>query len=255
MIYSRADKQREDAVKLLEEVKTSNEIAKEAVMQGDATLKDANSTYHILSGFQNKVTESSGSAEAALSSVPHIEAEILNTERMIQETDMVSYRCSCSSNEFTFVTLLQAIQDAFANANQAKVNAETAQQKYAETASKDAEEIRQDANNTKEEARKLASEADQLAGRVVATGNKIEKLKSAARKDDELTEQAKQSVNQAQTNSMEAEKQVKAAMGAVHEIIEELNSLRDINEDDLEDLGELGMRILVKRGVLKYKFI
>lgn len=77
-----------------------------------------------------------------------------------------------------------------------------------------------------------------MAGRVVATENKIAKLEAAARKDDELTEQAKQSVNQAQTNSLEASKQVVAAMNAVKEIIEELNSLRDIKEDDLDDLGE-----------------
>lgn len=73
---------------------------------------------------------------------------------------------------------------------------------------------------------------------MVATENKIAKLEAAARKDDELTEQAKQSVNQAQTNSLEASKQVVAAMNAVKEIIEELNSLRDIKEDDLDDLGE-----------------
>lgn len=87
---SRADKQREDAVKLLEEVKTSNEIAKEAVAQGDATLKEANNTYQVLSGFQNKVSESSGSAEAALKTVPHIETEIYATEDMINEADRVS---------------------------------------------------------------------------------------------------------------------------------------------------------------------
>lgn len=91
----------------------------------------------------------------------------------------------------------------------------------------------------------MASEADQLAGRVVATKNKISKLESAARKDDELTEQAKQSVNQAQTNSLEAAKQVMAAMNAVKEITEELKSLRDIKEDDLDALGKWIKRYLV----------
>lgn len=100
----------------------------------------------------------------------------------------------------------------------------------------------------------MASEADQLAGRVVATGSKIEKLEGAARKDDELTEQAKQSVNQAQTNSLEAEKQVAAAMSAVKEIIDELNSLRDINEEDLDDLGEFGQIIIKRRSYLNLLF-
>lgn len=91
----------------------------------------------------------------------------------------------------------------------------------------------------------MSSEADQLAGRVVATETKIGKLEAAARKDDELTEMAKESVNQAQTNSMEASKQVMSAMKAVNEIIEELNGLRDINEGDLDDLGEHLLIILL----------
>lgn len=88
--FSRADKQREDAIKLLEEAKTSNEIAKEAVAQGDGTLKEANDTYHILSGFSNKVSESSVSAEAAMKVVPNIEAEIANSEEMIRDAERVS---------------------------------------------------------------------------------------------------------------------------------------------------------------------
>lgn len=90
MCFYRADKQLEDAVKLLEEAKTSNEIAKEAVAQGDGTLKEANATYHILSGFQNKVAESSISAEAAKKIVPQIEAEIANSEEMIRDAERVS---------------------------------------------------------------------------------------------------------------------------------------------------------------------
>ena len=89
----RADKQRDDAVKLLEEAKISNAIAKEAVAQGDGTLKEANATYHILAGFQNKVSESSVSAEAAMKIVPEIEAEIANSEEMIRDAERVSGNC------------------------------------------------------------------------------------------------------------------------------------------------------------------
>lgn len=75
---------------MLEEAKTSNAIAKEAVAQGDGTLKEANATYQVLSGFQNKVAESSVSAEAAMKVVPHIEAEIANSEEMIRDAERVS---------------------------------------------------------------------------------------------------------------------------------------------------------------------
>lgn len=75
---------------MMESAKTSNAIAKEAVAQGDGILKEAKSTYDILSGFQNKVEESSGSAEAALRLVPDIEMEIANSEEMIREAERVS---------------------------------------------------------------------------------------------------------------------------------------------------------------------
>lgn len=69
----------------------SNQIAKEAVAQGDATLKEANHTYHILAGFQAKVSESSVSADAAMKVVPNIETEIANTEEMILEAERVRF--------------------------------------------------------------------------------------------------------------------------------------------------------------------
>lgn len=58
--------------------------------EGDGTLKEANSTYHILSGFQNKVSESRVSAEAAKKIVPNIREEIANSEAMIQGAERVS---------------------------------------------------------------------------------------------------------------------------------------------------------------------
>lgn len=76
---------------MLDEAKTSNEIAKEAVAQGDATLKEANDTYHILSGFQNKVSDSHVSAEAAMKIVPDIQAEIAHSEEMIRDAERVSW--------------------------------------------------------------------------------------------------------------------------------------------------------------------
>lgn len=90
--------------------------------------------------------------------------------------------------------LLQALNGAHQNAEEARINAQTAQKKYAEQASSDADLIRQKANETKMVARKLRGEADLLNGRVMTTENRIEKLEDLAKKDDSLTDEAKEKV-------------------------------------------------------------
>ena len=82
--------QKDDALKVLEEVKTSHQIAKEAVAQGDGTLKEAQETYKLLSGFQAKVADSSASADLALQTVPGIEKQIAETEESVHNTNAVS---------------------------------------------------------------------------------------------------------------------------------------------------------------------
>lgn len=66
--------------------------------------------------------------------------------------------------------------------------------KYAEQASDDADIIRHKANDTKTAARKLRGEADALNNRVVVTENRIEDFEELAKKDDSLTEEAKEKV-------------------------------------------------------------
>lgn len=76
---------------MLEEVKTSHQVAKEAVAQGDGTLEEAKQTYDILSGFQSKVAESSANAKLSLETVPDIERQIVNTEETVRNADRVTY--------------------------------------------------------------------------------------------------------------------------------------------------------------------
>lgn len=89
-------------MKLLEDAKTSNEIAKEAVAQGDGTLKEANATYQILSGFQTKVSESSISAEAAMKIVPNIREEIDHSDMLIREAEQVDKAIYNDRRQFTY---------------------------------------------------------------------------------------------------------------------------------------------------------
>lgn len=90
---------------------------------------------------------------------------------------------------------LQALAGAYSNAEEARKNAQEAQVKYAEQASQDADIIRHKANDTKTAARKLRGEADALNNRVVVTESRIENFEELAKKDDSLTEEAKEKVN------------------------------------------------------------
>lgn len=62
-------------------------------------------------------------------------------------------------------------------------------------------------------------------------------LENAARKDDDLTKDAKDKVGQASADALEAQKQVEKALKEVQAITDELENLRDIDVDDLNRLG------------------
>lgn len=95
---------------------------------------------------------------------------------------------------FQYFLLLQAINGTKSNADEARRNAQEAQEKYAEQASADAEAIRQKANETKAAAQRLREEADQLSNRLFLTQEKITKLASTVKGDNDLTDEAKEKV-------------------------------------------------------------
>lgn len=85
----------------------------------------------------------------------------------------------------------------------------------------------------------LRSEADNLNARVASTEIRMSSLENSAKKDDELTKEAKEKVGQANADAAEAQKQVEKALRDVTAITEELASLRNINIEDLDRLGAL----------------
>lgn len=102
---------------MLERAKAAHERAIKAVEQGDNTLKDATNTYNTLSGFQSDVQQSSEKANLALQTVPSIRQEIDHAGNLIRQAG-------------------EALEGANKNANDAKTNAQEAQEKYAQQASK-----------------------------------------------------------------------------------------------------------------------
>lgn len=89
---------------------------------------------------------------------------------------------------------MQAINEAKANAEDARRNAQEAQEKYAEQASADAEAIRHKANETKAAAQQLSGEADQLERRLLFTQDKLKALSGTVKSDKDLTDEAKEKV-------------------------------------------------------------
>lgn len=70
------------------------------------------------------------------------------------------------------------------------------------------------------------------------TENRISSFETLAKKDDGLTEEAREKVGQAKSDAAEAKKQVEKAIQEVKAIMDELNSLQEINTNDLDKLGE-----------------
>lgn len=218
-LLERAESQKDDAIRAVEELEYARELAEKAVAEGDGTLKKANFTYHTLSGFKNQVEESKQKAADALESVPSIKRQIENVIELIANSEA-------------------ALRSANHNAAEARNNAQTAQKKYAEEASKLADNIKKRANATKNTARDLRHEADQLNGRLAITENSLSERETNIRKDFNLTKEAKEKVGQAQLNSNEAKSQVEKAMKDIKAIIDELADLRDIDIKSLDALDE-----------------
>lgn len=87
----RSNEAQDEAIKLLDHLNFINKKAKEAVAEGDGTLKEANSTYQTLTGFQTQVQQSSESAKLALETVPAIEKQVRDVEKTVRETEYVIY--------------------------------------------------------------------------------------------------------------------------------------------------------------------
>lgn len=219
VLLQRAESQKDDAIRAVEELEFARDLAEKAVAEGDGTLKKANFTYHTLSGFKNQVEESKQKAADALESVPSIRRQLDNAIELIANSEA-------------------ALRSANDNAIEARNNAQAAQKKYAEEASKLADNIKHRATATKNTARDLRHEADQLNGRLAKTENSLAEREANIRKDFNLTKEAKEKVGQAQLNSNEAKSQVEKAMKEVKAIIDELADLRDIDVKSLNALGE-----------------
>lgn len=70
------------------------------------------------------------------------------------------------------------------------------------------------------------------------TDSRIVTFETLAQKDDGLTVEAREKVGQAKSDAAEATKQVEKAIQEVKAIMDELNSLQEINTNDLDKLGE-----------------
>lgn len=240
---------------MLTRISDSKEMAEKAVADGDNTLKKANNTYHLLQSFSSEVQKSSENAKVALEDVPSISQQIRDTEDIIRKAEYVTWDTAKPWVVLKWFSF-QALQESHNNANNAKANAQDAQERYADQASKvsgydstlnlrpdlfvyskDAEAIRKNANDAKNEALTLHQEANSLRSRIGSTESRFGKLEELADKDDVLTEAAKAKVGQAKTDSEEVQKQMQKALDSIKSIIGELENMKEISIQDLDLLG------------------
>lgn len=97
----------------------------------------------------------------------------------------------------------------------------------------------------KTEAQKLNSEAKNLRARIANTESRFGKLEDLAHRDDLLSESAKAKVGQAKTDTEEVQRKVQKSLDYIKSITNELENMREISNEDLNDLGKKTRNILL----------
>jgi methyl-accepting chemotaxis protein len=106
----------------------------------------------------------------------------------------------------------------------------------------DSEKIKENANTATDEAEKLEYEANNLRSRITSTESRFGKLEELADKDDSLSESAKAKVGQAKTDTEEVQRKMQKALDFIKSITNELENMREIGIDDLEELGKINVQ-------------
>ncbi|KAL4219663.1 Laminin-type epidermal growth factor-like domai [Mactra antiquata] len=201
---------------LLADVDSARAIAKNAVDMGERTLSEANETLQTLQGFNQDVEDHRGKANEALQKVPEIEGLIKDAEARTQEAQ-------------------DALSGAENDAQEALRIAEQAED-MAQGASNEASRIRQEAGRTKQRAEDLKDNADVLAEDVNDSEEQINNLNVQADNDKDLADNALQIAGQAKQTAQAASNKVADALAKVENISGILDTLRDLDTDELDRL-------------------
>lgn len=190
--------------------------AKDAVKQGDKTLKEAQDTLATLKKFDQKVQESQQEAMDALKKIPAIRTMIKNAEDKTRDA-------------------AAKLDSALADATDAR---DLAQQAFAianETSS-EVKKIRVEALDLKGKISTLKSQAGDLGNNINLTTAAMDKYEQVAKLDGEMALQALDRANQAAMSARNATETAKALLNLLNPLLKSIDKIEGI---DANKLGQL----------------
>ncbi|UXI21544.1 Nucleolar protein 6 [Sarcoptes scabiei] len=217
-LFEDAERKQQTVDNLLARVDFAHNQTKEAVQTGDNILEDAKKTLATLKEFDTRVQASKDKAENAMARVPGIENDI---DDVIRKSDEALNQLNLALTEAAHALDTARISEDNAN-----------------YASKDSEKILDDARRTKNKVDDLNVQAAELLRDVDRTSEKMKNYETQAEEDANLVEDALKRANTAKTSALDAITKVQNATFSVDRILKDLNSMEDMDENNLSDLEQ-----------------
>uniref|UniRef100_A0A6G1SF50 Laminin subunit gamma-1 n=1 Tax=Aceria tosichella TaxID=561515 RepID=A0A6G1SF50_9ACAR len=192
--------------------------AKDAVKQGDKTLKEAQDTLATLLKFDQKVQESQKEAMEALKKIPGIRKMIKQAEDKTKD----------AANK---------LDSALADATDAR---DIAQQAFglANETSVDIRKIRLEAGELKSRISTLKTQASELGDNINHTSAAMDQFEGVARTDGELAQQALNRANQAAMSARNATETAKNLLNLLNPLLKSIDKIEGIDGNKLGQLED-----------------
>jgi len=202
--------------------------ARDAVKQGDKTLKEAQDTLATLKKFDQKVQESQKEAMEALKKIPGIRKMIKQAEDKTKDA-------------------AAKLDTALADATDAR---DIAQQAYAlaNETSVDVKRIRVEAQELKSKISSLKQQANELGDNVNHTAAAMDRYEAIAKTDGEFAQQALERANQAALSARNATETAKKLLDLLNPLLKSIDKIEGIDANKLakleDDLAKLRQKLL-----------
>uniref|UniRef100_A0A914ZML2 Laminin-like protein lam-2 n=1 Tax=Parascaris univalens TaxID=6257 RepID=A0A914ZML2_PARUN len=212
----RAKDQQKISDELLADTDVARAAAREAVQLAENTLKEANQTLNTLNDFQALVDGSKEEAVEELGKLKEIEERIALAEDTTREAE-------------------NAIGNAKNDVEAAEQIALQAEEE-AKTISEKAHELRNQTAGTLKNAESMKMDANQLTNDITETAATLGDYKRQAGTDKARASDAVTKAALAENAAKNANKTVSEASDKIRRIIDQLNSLDEVNSEELDEL-------------------
>lgn len=192
--------------------------AKDAVKQGDKTLKEAQDTLATLKKFDQKVQESQKEAMEALKKIPAIRKMIKHAEDRTRDA-------------------AAKLDSALADATEARDKAQEAFSLANET-SVEVRKIRVEADDLKGRLSTLRSQAGELGDNIKNTTAAMDQYEQVAKTDGELALLALEQANQAAMSARNATETAKALLNVLNPLLKAIDKIEGIDGNKLAQLED-----------------